>query len=193
MPCSHRAVTICESACDGADVDGDGALACGADCDDGDPALSPFQGDVCGDGIDQDCNGVTDDGVACPLACTPTAIPNLLACPTAATWFTARDSCEALGGRLASITTDLQHEALVGVATAAAAGFGGVWVGLSDLAVEGEWKWEGGGTVTLTAWSGGQPDDYGSDEDCGGYFESGEWNDWSCGTALPSLCDVTPP
>jgi hypothetical protein len=34
------------------------------DCDDNDPAVSPYALDVCGDGIDNDCNGIPDDG--CP-------------------------------------------------------------------------------------------------------------------------------
>ncbi|MBT9560352.1 MAG: CotH kinase family protein [Myxococcales bacterium] len=193
VPCEHVAIPICESPCGGADVDGDGATACGADCDDGDGLVSPFQVDVCSDGVDQDCNGVTDDGAACPLACTPTAVPNLLTCPKAVTWFEARDSCAALGGRLASADTVERHAEIVGVAMATTGGHDGVWLGLRDLDVEGEWVWEGLGPVTFTVWSDGQPDDYDSDEDCGGYFYWGEWNDWSCGAALPSLCDITPP
>jgi MYXO-CTERM domain-containing protein len=64
----------------GDDQDGDGVTACGGDCNDLDPSASPDQGEVCGDGIDQDCDGVdlvcdvddpagdetsTDDGCNC--------------------------------------------------------------------------------------------------------------------------------
>ncbi len=43
--------------CDGTtDVDGDGAV-CDVDCDDDDAARAPGLDDVCGDGIDQDCDG----------------------------------------------------------------------------------------------------------------------------------------
>ena len=47
-----------------ADSDGDGFLAPsagGADCDDTDPEVNPAAVEVCGDFVDNDCNGVVDD------------------------------------------------------------------------------------------------------------------------------------
>jgi hypothetical protein len=46
------------------------------DCDDGDPTRAPRRTDICGDGIDNDCNGLVDDqannlcGGPCQLALT---------------------------------------------------------------------------------------------------------------------------
>ena len=47
------------------DADGDGSPA-SDDCDDSDPKRSPLKGEVCGDGIDQDCTG---KDLLCPLLC----------------------------------------------------------------------------------------------------------------------------
>ncbi|MEQ1505163.1 MAG: MopE-related protein, partial [Myxococcota bacterium] len=63
-----------ESTCDGVDndcsaatvdepdLDGDGATACGDDCDDADPNNKPGGGEVC-DGRDNDCDTIPDDGL----------------------------------------------------------------------------------------------------------------------------------
>ncbi len=42
--------------CGDSDADGDGVTALGGDCNDQDPTISPRAEEICGDGIDQDCN-----------------------------------------------------------------------------------------------------------------------------------------
>ncbi|MCK6529872.1 hypothetical protein L6R50_20705 [Myxococcota bacterium] len=44
---------------DEADGDADGSIGC-EDCDDADPAVSPNAAEVCDDGVDNDCNALTD-------------------------------------------------------------------------------------------------------------------------------------
>ncbi len=53
------------------DKDGDGfgpGAACGGDCDDSITAIAPDVTEVCGNGVDENCDGKTDDG--CPAPCT---------------------------------------------------------------------------------------------------------------------------
>ncbi|MFZ5480891.1 MAG: putative metal-binding motif-containing protein, partial [Myxococcota bacterium] len=45
----------------GCDADGDGACA-PEDCDDHDPTAHPAAEEVCGDGVDNDCDGALDEG-----------------------------------------------------------------------------------------------------------------------------------
>lgn len=37
----------------------------GPDCNDNDPTISPLKPEICGDGIDQNCNGIIDDPTVC--------------------------------------------------------------------------------------------------------------------------------
>ena len=59
----------CQPNCTDADQDGFGLGAdCrGLDCDDRNARINPFQSEICGDNIDQDCNG---RDLACPTDCT---------------------------------------------------------------------------------------------------------------------------
>ncbi len=58
----------CRQNCDDADLDGFGVGSgcAGQDCDDRDPTINPWQAEICGDRIDQDCNGAD---LECPADC----------------------------------------------------------------------------------------------------------------------------
>ena len=47
---------------EGIDLDEDGFSPCTFDCLEGDPTTNPRAVELCGDGLDQDCDGVVDDG-----------------------------------------------------------------------------------------------------------------------------------
>lgn len=54
------------------DNDGDGYRTCGGDCNDGDANINPSAMEICGDGIDNNCNAEIDEGCAAENA-APTA------------------------------------------------------------------------------------------------------------------------
>ena len=56
--------SVCRASCC-PDLDEDGYTTCDGDCDDGDPTINPGAEDLC-DGIDNDCDGITDPVCPCP-------------------------------------------------------------------------------------------------------------------------------
>ena len=54
----------CDGVTGAVDGDSDGYDACGGDCDDNDPDRNPGEDERCGDGVDNNCDGAIDDGLA---------------------------------------------------------------------------------------------------------------------------------
>ena len=63
-----RSFVACARGQGGEDKDGDGVPWCN-DCRDDIAAVHPGAAEICGNGIDDDCNGLVDDG--CPPASSP--------------------------------------------------------------------------------------------------------------------------
>ncbi|XP_026112891.1 asialoglycoprotein receptor 1-like [Carassius auratus] len=64
------------------------------------------------------------------------------------------------------------------------------WIGLTDIEVEGSWKWVDGSTLTSGFWASGdkQPDNYQGNEDCAN-TRSSEWYDTSCDGSVKWICE----
>ncbi|KAL9950358.1 hypothetical protein ACROYT_G042845 [Oculina patagonica] len=60
--------------------------------------------------------------------------------------------------------------------------FGGVWIGLNDVATEGTYRWPDGSHVTYTKWASNQPENRNVYQDCVRMtVDEGAWDDTSCG------------
>jgi len=103
----------------------------------------------------------------------------------AASWAVSSAACDAWGGVLARIDSP-EEEALL-VQNAA----GDTWVGLNDLDVEGDMRWDGGGELgAYTRWAPQQPDDFAGSEDCVALLADGRgWNDRPCADLRAYFCE----
>jgi hypothetical protein len=75
------------------------------------------------------------------------------------------------------------------------------WIGGSDQAVLGEWRWTDGTLFWLgsgngaaqgglyTNWVAGSPASAGPATDCALLESSNRWNDWGCSSPQPYVCE----
>ena len=121
--------------------------------------------------------------------CTSLAIPNAGACTdttydgqcwialkTAKNWNSARESCHSWGGELASVRSAPEN---VFARQLADGGCGkvDVWLGGSDHAQEGHWRWLNGTAKGYNNWADGEPNNLGGIEDYLGMHATGFWYD----------------
>jgi hypothetical protein len=89
------------------------------------------------------------------------------------TWTNARQACLNMGGHLVTITSSGENNFVFNTWPSG-------WIGFTDEAVEGQWKWVTNEPVTYTNWNGGEPNNAGN-EDYAQFVGGGRWND------LPNL------
>ena len=67
-----------------------------------------------------------------------------------------------------------------------------LWIGLyRDPKNERRWLWVDGSTAYFTSWDTGQPDNFGSNEDCVEFrMKSEKWNDKECYCSLPYIFEI---
>ena len=101
-------------------------------------------------------------------------------------WTAAKSDCEALGSKLAIVTSQAEQQALVSKISQ------NVWIGLwRDPNVHSRWLWVDGSIATYTHWPPGEPNDAGGVEDCAHMFPpAGKWNDLACSSSLKYLCET---
>ncbi|XP_072028081.1 low affinity immunoglobulin epsilon Fc receptor-like [Amphiura filiformis] len=97
-------------------------------------------------------------------------------------------TCEDFGGSLVSIHSQSEQDFVTGIIPSS-----GSWIGLNDIRNESYFLWTDGTEVNFTAWSPGEPNDYGDGEDCTQLADFDEddiwmWNDYPCHGVLPLIC-----
>ncbi len=185
IPCNDRAPALCQPSCfTGQDVDLDGADDCALDCDPRDPAIRFEAPEVCGDGVDQDCDAQVDEGQDCDCRVVLLGGQRYGICPTARTQVEARDTCRAL-------TMDLVQLETAGEAVRLAALFDAprAWVGLFRRFAD--FTWLNDFPLLWSAWGDAEPAESGECATAGEGLR--DWAVTECAAPYPTLCEATCP
>jgi Ca2+-binding RTX toxin-like protein len=102
-------------------------------------------------------------------------------------WTEAQAQAVSLGGNLVTVNDATENQFLVNTF-----GTERLWIGLTDEAVEGQFKWVNGEAVTYTNWNPGQPDDFLSFQDYGyiNFSSPGKWDDGSNDAILRGIIEI---
>ncbi|VDI22639.1 Hypothetical predicted protein [Mytilus galloprovincialis] len=114
-------------------------------------------------------------------------------------WDDARKSCRSFGGDLVMIKDSAKQKFILDSLTFEHWNTQNIWIGATDKAKEGDWRWIDGSHVTYGNFADGQGNKYhatrrflfsdGSNEDCALIRRSdgGLWHDYPCDFGLGSL------
>jgi CotH kinase protein/Putative metal-binding motif/Lectin C-type domain len=173
-----------------ADFDADGHR-CELDCDEGDASRYRGAAEVCGDEVDQDCNGVLDDGASCP-ACDPVPGDDTLwVCPRAQAIDALRSACTALGAH-PLVIDDAGENARAAAAASSWLGQNRFFIDLSDEATPDTFTWADGSGGSYRNFTGGYPYNRnpGMPARCAVVSpEDGTWITKLCSSRLPGMCE----
>jgi hypothetical protein len=160
--------------------------------------------EVC-DGLDNDCNGVADDGRVCPTGCMGESRRGVgyMFCfgdTVLRTWPAAEADCEARGMHLVRVN-DMGENAFINN-TAVANGFleqlwlGGHLVGNDWQWTDGTVFWRGGPTGQpvgnlFSNWRQGEPQNFPGSDNCADkrFGDTEVWEDLACDTAFGYVCE----
>ncbi|KAK3590353.1 hypothetical protein CHS0354_029577 [Potamilus streckersoni] len=106
-------------------------------------------------------------------------------------WSEARQVCREEGGDLISLK-EANLDYFRSVARLESGPCSGVWVGSTDITLEGIWKWLNGETINRIFWYPEQPDNWQGEEHCGQMMKVFNYlmNDEYCNEALHFICQI---
>jgi len=105
------------------------------------------------------------------------------------TWDEAVKACRAEGAQLVIVDNKSINDWLAKIDMK----LGVIWIGATDDGHEGTYNWANGKTVPKDFWSKGEPNNCCGGQDCAvvNFRAPGKWDDQSCATKLPFVCQIT--
>ncbi|XP_072020680.1 macrophage mannose receptor 1-like isoform X2 [Amphiura filiformis] len=114
-------------------------------------------------------------------------------------WQEARTKCAEFGhlnGGLVTLATIHNQELQSFLNTQLKSLDYNLWIGLSDITSNGQFRWADGATVDFTHWGSGEPNEASGKEDCVEMMSDenrlGEWNDVACNKPNGFICQQLP-
>ncbi|XP_065275303.1 CD209 antigen-like protein C [Emys orbicularis] len=102
---------------------------------------------------------------------------------SAKSWQDAKQFCTDQGSGLVIVNTEEEQTFLSNRNTERNV----YWLGLSDSAKEGEWRWLDGSPLSVSFWGPGEPNT--AAEECGTLHSDGNWNDATCSSTHYWICE----
>uniref|UniRef100_A0A8C3F7E2 C-type lectin domain-containing protein n=1 Tax=Chrysemys picta bellii TaxID=8478 RepID=A0A8C3F7E2_CHRPI len=102
---------------------------------------------------------------------------------SAKSWQDAKQFCTDHGSGLVIVNTEEEQMFLSNQITNPDV----YWLGLSDSAKEGEWRWVDGSLLSLSFWRPGEPNN--AAEECGTLHSDGNWNNATCSSTEHWICE----
>ena len=179
-------IALCGESLDD-DCDFDGWSISAGDCNDDDPLVYPYAGDIWGDGVDSDCDtfdcesGWHDDTyyALCGKDMSGAEVKN--------TWEGSELFCQSAGyDGLARLDTPEENNFALTLVHSVE-DLDDVWIGLSDDDDDGTWLWTDG-TTAWTNFGPGEPS--ATEENCVELYAVNDWtwNDRPCNELFPAIC-----
>ena len=156
------------------------------DCDDGIDTIYPSASEVC-NGLDDDCDGVVDEGVSCGCTHDTWSEQSYQFCMGVLNHADADAQCDSMGYGMAHVDDSAENTYLYNKVVSLWNNWW--WLGANDIASEGTWVWNDGTPWNYTNWYPGQPNNYGNYQHCltlNGF--GSQWNDEWCNYDLPYVC-----
>jgi hypothetical protein len=160
-----------------------------SDCDDSLDTVQPGDAEPM-DGLDNDCDGQIDEGIAAPSACDwlDYGDSRYLACQDDDDWTAANNDCIGWGYHLATVNNAGENNFLSD--TLYDDWENSWWIGLSDATQTNTWVWADGDPSSYRRWDSNEPNNPNT-EDCAEILEGDRtWNNLRCDWTRPYVCET---